>query len=229
MKKLVAISLVIAISGTAFGLTLSAVDGSWSNVVGGSNITFPNGVAVAYGNGSENQVRWGTPTNANSGLGFTGVAPPNQVFNVGDTFEIGQLRHFNNPIALISAASATDLTIALTFTDPAGLNKQFLFNFLIDETPNLGLPGGVDDVIDFPNAIPAEMFDLGGVPHTLQLLGFGPDAGSLVDQFISPEGTTNSTLLWGKITPDIIPAPGAILLGSMGVSIVGWLRRRRTL
>lgn len=224
--------LILAGVGTAnASVTLSSVDGSWSNTVGGTGVNYPVGVVVGYGNGLEDQVRWGDPAEfAQSGLGFTGVAPPSMSFEIGDAFEIGQLRHFNNPIWSGSAATSTDLAVSLVFSDPAGLSGTFNFTFDIDETDNSPGPPASDDIITFPSAYAQETFDIGGTLYTLQILGFGPDADHLVSSFRSPEGGTNSTLLFGKITtPAVIPAPGAIVLGSIGISLVGWLRRKKTL
>jgi hypothetical protein len=48
-------------------------------------------------------------------------------------------------------------------------------------------------------------------------------------QFTSLPGGFGHQFAMDNFTYTVIPAPGAIALGSIGVGLVGWLRRRRTL
>jgi len=209
-------------AASANALTLGSSSGTWSNTIGGSNIS--------YGTvGSESQVRWGVAT-PNSGLGFTGVGSSS--FGIGSIFQVGTLRHFNNPVQGGTAASSVNLTTVLNFSNVGGspLSKSFDFNFGIDETPNSGDVANCpyvstipcSDKIFIPTAFPTDTFTIGNTAYTLQLLGFSKTVGgSIVNSFISDESQTNTAYLYGKITAapvsKDVPEPTTLA----GVSLLG--------
>ena len=91
-----------------------------------------DGVAVAYGSGSQDQVRWGDPLGAEkSGLGFTGIAPPGKEIDMDTPFDIGQLQHFNFVVVTGSACTSVDLAVTLDF-EGAASPTVFDFSFAIN-------------------------------------------------------------------------------------------------
>jgi len=54
-------------------------------------------------------------------------------------------------------------------------------------------------------------------------------AGSFSDGSFGLYGFSQDRIEFSDLSVSVIPAPGAILLGSIGIGLVGFLRRRRTL
>jgi hypothetical protein len=213
--SIASVALVFGIIPQAQAISLNLSSGSWNETVGGSEIVYQT---VA----NETQVRWGIPaygggTSQKSGLGFTGVAP--STFGLGEIFQVGQLRHFNNGIFLGTAASAVNLSLNLNFDNPVA-TQSFNLNLQIDETMNE--PGNCAyfsvtpcaDKISISETSLLNQFSIAGIDYTLHLLGFSlTPGGAPINQFISQEGGTNQALLFAKVTavePEPVPEPATV-------------------
>jgi hypothetical protein len=221
-------ALVFGIAPQAGAISLNLSSGSWNDPVGGSGIVYQT---VA----SERQIRWGIPAGGRgsqqSGLGFTGVGP--STFGLGEIFQVGQLRHFNNPI-FGDVPSAVNLSLSFNFDNPVA-TQSFNLNLQIDETPNVGSCAYFSitpcaDKISISETSLSNQFSVAGINYTLQLLGFSLTPGGVpINEFISQEGGTNEALLFAKVTaagpeaePEPVPEPATLAGTALWLLAARW-------
>jgi hypothetical protein len=138
-----------------------------------------------------------------------------KVFDVEDLSRTAELTfNFPNPIIKV-----TDVTFNY------GGNREVITVEALDSSANV-----LDSLVE------ANTYGVGGYPTGAPIgpvtlyAGDGNSIWSLKWYDIDKGGQIKYDLAsLQNVSISVIPAPGAILLGGIGVGIVGWLRRRRTL
>jgi len=197
-------------------------------------------------------ISYGTP--ADTGLGGSNLTPSplfGILINFDDKATLTQVLW--NDYVSVGVASITELTGAGQLFKRYSLSSQSQPNF-IGTGPNYDVPSGPqswgwDGTIQIDLALPASMVGI-GIMNSLggpEFLSVYDSTGSLLESHqVAPDGNVYPVITRGAydisrlvITGDwfgiddlqfnAIPAPGAFLLGSIGVGLVGWLRKQRTL
>ncbi|MES2195759.1 MAG: choice-of-anchor K domain-containing protein [Pseudomonadota bacterium] len=232
MKRLIAIAAAVAALGSAPSIAADvagSATGTFQNAVGTSGLvtTGLGTSAFTYGDGSAFAA-------APSSLTFVGSAFSSALLT---PFKVGTLSYFNGTTALGTEASAVDLALHSTFTNPSLGLVNSVFTLGLTTTANVdGEPNASADFVSLANSFVPTVFDIGGTQYTVKLTGFVLTGGS---GFLDSNNTAFHVLEGGVATADLyaevtsavpaVPEPGTwamMILGFAGVGVVTYRRRK---
>lgn len=211
MKNVIMGLVLVFAASSAFAGFAGYTDGVFVDPIGGPG-------AVVSGVGT-NQIVTGSPAmlfGSTTKLSYTG----NQFSGVvGSPFKIGSLCFENGNTCPGSSIDGITLAVETTFTQPeyfqdvydVGLGFEFerFYDSLVMD--NVG-----------------EKYAISDSGYCIEILGFNGCVCGFTDTMSVGEWGTGCKDIYAKVTAcPAVPAPGAILLAGIGVSFVGWIRRRK--